>query len=123
MTGAAGAAQRVGGDQVARVISRAREQAGLSTSELAEVVGIGPRQIQNWAAGKGTPANAQRLRQLLDLQYVLDLMKEVYDADGCMLWLHARNRSLGGKRPLDLMAAGQTDDVIEYLDRLADGNF
>jgi tRNA-dihydrouridine synthase len=63
------------------------------------------------------------LRQLLDLQYVLDLMKEVYDADGCMLWLHARNRSLGGKRPLDLMAAGQTDDVIEYLDRLADGNF
>ena len=112
-----------GGEQVARVIARAREQGGLTTAELAKVVGIGTRQLQNWAVGKGTPANAERLRQLLDLQYVLDLLGDVYDTEGSMLWLHARNRALGGARPLDLMIDGRVDEVIQHLDQLADGNF
>ncbi|GAA1761603.1 DUF2384 domain-containing protein [Nocardioides hankookensis] len=109
--------------QVARVIAKVREQAGLTTQEIAEIVGVGQRQVQNWAAGQGTPANSQRLRQLLDLQYVLDLVAEVYDDEGGVMWLHARNRQLEGRRPLDLITDGETDRVIDLLDRLADGNF
>ncbi len=108
--------------QVARVIARAREQAGLTSTDIAEIMGIGTRQVQNWAAGKGRPADNKRLRQLLDLQYVLDLLAELFDAEGSLLWLHARNRTLHGERPLDLLAAGRTDEVISLLDRLADGN-
>src|SRR5690348_13167707 len=102
MPAQAGATAGRGNDpQVARVIARAREQAGLTAAELAEVVGIGTRQLQNWAAGRGAPATTARLRQLLDLQYVLDLMNEIYDHEGGVMWLHARNRMLGGERPLD----------------------
>lgn len=108
--------------QVARLISRVREQAGLTAADIAEIMGIGPRQVQNWASGKGRPADSKRLRQLLDLQYVLDLLGELFDAEGTLLWLHARNRTLGGERPLDLLAAGRADEVIALLDRLADGN-
>ncbi|MFC6340445.1 antitoxin Xre/MbcA/ParS toxin-binding domain-containing protein [Nocardioides hankookensis] len=105
------------------MIAKVREQAGLTTQEIAEIVGVGQRQVQNWAAGQGTPANSQRLRQLLDLQYVLDLVAEVYDDEGGVMWLHARNRQLEGRRPLDLITDGETDRVIDLLDRLADGNF
>lgn len=119
---AAQADEQATNPQVARVISRAREQAGLTVNDIAEIVGIGPRQVQNWAAGRGRPADNKRLRQLLDLQYVLDLLGEIFDAEGSLLWLHARNRTLGGERPLDLLSRGGTDEVIAVLDRLADGN-
>jgi uncharacterized protein (DUF2384 family) len=41
-----------------------------------------------------------------------------------LIWLHARNRLLGGERPLDLLSTPEgADEVIKLLDRLADGNF
>ncbi len=123
MSASTAAGGRTHDPQVARLISRAREQTGLTAAELGEVVGIGQRQVQNWAAGRGTPANGARLRRLLDLQYVLDLVAEVYGDDAALTWLHARNRTLGGERPLDMLAEGRTDEVIGLLDRLADGNF
>lgn len=123
MSAQARASGQAADPQVARVIARVREQAGLTVAEIAEIVGVGARQVQNWAAGHGTPANSQRLRQLLDLQYVLDLVSEVFDDEGSLMWLHARNRQLDGSRPLDLVASGETDKVIALLERLADGNF
>lgn len=119
---AGSAATRDGGASVARLIASARESAGLTNAELADAVGIGSRQLQNWAAGHGTPASSVRLRRLLDLKYVLELVEEVYGNDGATLWLHARNRLLEGQRPLDLIAANRADEVIDLLDRLADGN-
>lgn len=114
------AATREGGS-VARLIVSARDSAGLTNAELAEAVGIGSRQLQNWAAGQSQPGSA-RLRRLLDLKYILDLVEEVYGEDGATVWLHARNRMLESKRPLDLIAEDRADEVIDLLDRIADGN-
>ena len=109
--------------QVARLIAKVRERGSLSAAEIGEVVGVGTRQVQNWATGNGAPANSRKLRQLLDLEYVLDLVTEIFDDEGAALWLHARNRQLDGERPLDLITKNETDRVIGLLDRLADGNF
>jgi uncharacterized protein (DUF2384 family) len=109
--------------QVARLIAKVKEHGHLSSAEIGEIVGVGTRQVQNWASGNGTPASTKRLRQLLDLEYVLDLVTEVFDDEGATMWLHARNRQLDGQRPLDLIAKSDTDRVIGLLDRLADGNF
>jgi uncharacterized protein (DUF2384 family) len=109
--------------QVARLIAKVKERGNLSAAEIGEIVGVGTRQVQNWASGHGTPASTKRLRQLLDLEYVLDLVSEVFDDEGATMWLHARNRQLDGERPLDLIANNETDRVIGLLDRLADGNF
>jgi uncharacterized protein (DUF2384 family) len=109
--------------QVARLIAKVKERGHLTAAEIGEIVGVGTRQVQNWASGNGTPASTKRLRQLLDLEYVLDLVTEVFDDEGATMWLHARNRQLDGERPLDLIAKNETDRVIGLLDRLADGNF
>ncbi|WP_052336198.1 antitoxin Xre/MbcA/ParS toxin-binding domain-containing protein [Nocardioides alkalitolerans] len=122
MTFAQASQESASNQGVARVIARAREQADLSSADLARIVGVGERQIQNWAAGRSGPGSKEKLRQLLDLQYVLDLVREIYEDDGAVMWLHARNRMLGGGRPLDLLAEGRTDEVINLLDRIADGN-
>ena len=121
MSGSA-AAKAEGTTAVARLIVSTRENAGLTNAELAMCVGIGTRQLQNWAAGQGKPASAARLQRLLDMKYVVDLVEEVYGEEGASLWLHARNRLLDGHRPLDLIAENRTDEVIDLLDRLADGN-
>lgn len=108
---------------VAHVIERVKQRGGLTTAEIAQIVGVGPRQVQNWAAGHGGPASKKRLHQLLDLQYVLDLATEIFDDEGAVLWLHARNRQLNSNRPIDLIAEEDAEAVIDLLDRLADGNF
>lgn len=124
MPASANAERARGSDpQVARLIAKVRERGSLSAAEIGEVVGVGTRQVQNWATGNGTPANSRKLRQLLDLEYVLDLVTEIFDDEGAALWLHARNRQLDGERPLDLITKNETDRVIGLLDRLADGNF
>lgn len=109
--------------QVARLIAKVKERGNLSAAEIGEIVGVGTRQVQNWAAGHGTPASSKRLRQLLDLEYVVELVTEIYEDEGATMWLHARNRQLDGERPLDLIAKNETDRVIGLLDRLASGNF
>lgn len=122
MTSSTSTATQDSGNPVARLITSARESAGLTNAELADAVGIGSRQLQNWAAGSGQPAGSAKLRRLLDLKYVLDLVDEVYGLDGATMWLHARNRSLDGRRPLDLIAENRADEVINLLVRIADGN-
>ena len=117
------ASERSFDPQVARLIAKVKERGHLSAAEIGEIVGVGTRQVQNWASGNGTPASTKRLRQLLDLEYVLDLVTEVFDDEGATMWLHARNRQLEGERPLDLIAKNETDRVIGLLTRLADGNF
>lgn len=107
---------------VARLINRARERGGLTAEDIGSIVGVGQRQVQNWAAGRGRPADKERLRRLTDLQYVLDMLTDVYDTEGSVIWLNSRNRILEGQRPLDLLTEGRTDEVIELLQQLSDGN-
>lgn len=107
---------------VARLINKARDRGGLTANDIAGVVGVGQRQVQNWAAGRGRPADKQKLRRLADLQFVLDLLGEIYDSEGVLLWLNSRNRMLEGQRPLDMLAEGLADEVIEVLEQIADGN-
>lgn len=51
------------------------------------------------------------------------IASEVYDDEGVELFTNARNRVLGGERPIDLIARGEGQRVIDYLNILADGNF
>lgn len=48
---------------------------------------------------------------------------EVYDGEGVKIFMTARNRLLDGERPIDLIARGEGQRVIDYLNVLADGNF
>jgi transcriptional regulator with XRE-family HTH domain len=101
-----------------RVVADARR--GLTVSEIGGITGVSERSVQNWAAGKSRPEGESRDR-LLELKYVIEGLSDVYEDEGIEIWLHSRQRSLGGQSPLDLLRDGRFDEVLDAIDRLAGG--
>lgn len=101
-----------------RVVDDARR--GLTLNEIGGIVCVGERSVQNWAAGKTKPEGKSRDR-LLELKYVIEGLSEVFEDEGIEIWLHSRQRSLGGRSPLELLRDGQFNEVLEAVDRLAGG--
>lgn len=91
---------------------------GISQQELGDVVGASVRSIQNWASGHAAPRGGSR-EKLLDVQYLVEELRNVYTDEGIEIWLRARNRNLGGTRPIDLLTAGDVDAVLDEARRLA----
>ena len=83
---------------------------GITQSELGQVVGASVRTVQNWARGSSSPSGT-RAQRLLDLQYLMTELREAYTDEGVEIWLHAKNRNLGGRRPIDLLTEGHGDEV------------
>lgn len=94
--------------------------AGLTLAEIASVTGVRERQVQNWSAGSSRPRDISRDR-LVDVHYLVQQLAEVYKPEGVDIWLHARNRSLEGERPIDMLAQGEFKPVLAAVDRLRAG--
>jgi len=103
----------------ARIVADLRERA-LTTQELADVIGVNARQITNWASGHNVPKGARRDR-LLEVDYIVKQLREVYTREGAEIWLHGRKRSLDGERPIDLMRDGRFQTVVNAVERLRSG--
>jgi hypothetical protein len=87
---------------------------------MARIINVADRQVRNWMAGTNTPSGRNRDR-LLELQYVTDQLREIYTSEGSEIWLHGRKRSLTGRRPVDLLADGEFEPVLEAIERLRAG--
>lgn len=101
-----------------RVVADVRR--GLTVSEIGGITRVSERSVQNWASGKSKPEGDSRDR-LLELKYVIEGLTDVYEDEGIEIWLHSRQRSLGGQSPLDLLQEGRFDEVLDAVDRLAGG--
>lgn len=102
-----------------KVVAHLRSHS-LSTAEIGRLTGVTERQVQRWASGISRPDSDSRSR-LLELAYVVAQLREVYTEDGTEIWLHGRNRGLNHQRPIDLLAAGKFDLVLNEIDRLTNG--
>jgi len=91
---------------------------GITQAELGEAVGASLRTVQNWARGDATPKGV-KVTRLLDLSYLVEQLQAAYTEEGIGIWLHSRNRNLGGSRPIDLIVGGQLDEVLEEAERVA----
>lgn len=95
-------------------------KAGITQAELAKAVGSGPRAVQNWARGQNTP-RGEAVKRLLDVRTVVELLGDSYTDEGIDIWLHARNRNLDMRRPIDLIIEGHIEDVIDQAKWVAGG--
>ena len=102
-----------------RVVRKVAD-AGLSQVQIANAVGASLRTVQGWAAGTSTPKGIKAQR-LLDLKYLVEELSDGHTEEGIQIWLHARNRNLEGRRPIELLAEGQTDAVVAEVDRITGG--
>jgi uncharacterized protein (DUF2384 family) len=101
-----------------RVVADAREL--LTLSEIAEVTGVQTRSVQNWATGTTRPDGIQRDR-LLELQYIVDALSDVYDSEGADIWIHRPQRMLNHQTPIDALKAGRFEEILAVIDYLAGG--
>jgi uncharacterized protein (DUF2384 family) len=102
-----------------RVVDKLRAN-GLQLAEIGRITGVQLRQVQHWLAGTSRPASDTQSR-LLDLHYIIEQLGDTYRPEGIEIWLHGRNRALGGRRPIELLETGEFEDVIQLVEQLTHG--
>lgn len=92
----------------------------VDTADLARVSDTNPRSVSRWKADQAVPRREAEER-LLELRAVVDLARNVMRDDAARLWMRSPNPDLGYDKPLDLIAKGRYQGVIDLLLAIAEG--
>jgi putative toxin-antitoxin system antitoxin component (TIGR02293 family) len=104
----------------ALLLNHLYEGSVVDTADLARVSSAHPRSVIRWQTQETKPRRDAEER-LLELRAVVDLARNVMQDDAARFWMRAPNRDLEYKKPLDLVANGQYERVIDLLLALAEG--
>ena len=92
-----------------------------SQRRLAELLDVSPAQITRWQRGQGIDAvNAERV-DLLEL--VMSHLLRLYPLELAESWLTALNPQLADRRPIDLVRAGRTRELLEAISAERAGSY
>ena len=84
-----------------------------SGSALADLLGVSRSRITRWLKGAGIdPVNAEKV-DLLEL--VWSNLLRVYEPEAARAWLWGVNPLLGDRRPIDLVRAGKTEELMRAI--------
>ncbi|MBX7068387.1 MAG: MbcA/ParS/Xre antitoxin family protein [Microthrixaceae bacterium] len=92
----------------------------VDTADLARVSDTNARSVARWKAEAAAPRREAEER-LLELRAVVDLTRRVMRDDAARLWMRSPNPDLDYEKPLDLIASGQYQRVVDLLLALAEG--
>lgn len=92
----------------------------VDTTDLARVSDTNPRSVARWRSEEATPRREAEER-LLELRAVVDLARKVMRDEAARFWMRSPNPDLGYEKPLELVAEGQYQRVIDLLLALAEG--
>lgn len=95
-------------------------QNGVPLVDVGRATRVKVRQVQHWLAGTSKPSGPT-LERLIDLSYLVERLADVYHPEGIEIWFHARNRALGGRRPIDMLEDGEFEPVIDLVEQLTQG--
>ncbi len=94
---------------------------GLTQADLAHATGASERLVRNWKKASAIrPEYEERLRDVRDIALIL---RDSLTPRGVGQWLRARNRMLGGRRPLELIHEGDLARVREAALAFVDGAY
>jgi uncharacterized protein (DUF2384 family) len=84
-----------------------------TAARLADLLGVSRSQVTRWLRGAGIdPANAEKV-DLLELVWA-NLLR-LYDREAALAWLFGLNPVLGDRRPIDLIRAGRTEELMRAI--------
>jgi transcriptional regulator with XRE-family HTH domain len=102
---------------VARYINELERDGGLKGTDIANIAHVSKATVSRWINGALKPrAHTQLI--LSDLHYVVGRLQEFYSPDEIRTWLYARHPQLEGERAIDVINQGQSERVVNILDRL-----
>jgi uncharacterized protein (DUF2384 family) len=84
-----------------------------SAAQLADMLGVSRSRVTRWLRGAGIdPLNAEKV-DLLEL--VWSSLLRIYEREAALAWLFGVNPSLGDRRPIDLVRAGRTEELMRAI--------
>src|SRR4051812_16278724 len=95
---------------------------GLTSGDIALATHVNERTVRRWKAGDHTTRDASYDR-LTNLRDVVLVLEDSLTRRGVRQWFRARNRLLGGDRPIDRLAAGDLKSVMRAAQAFADGSY
>jgi len=95
---------------------------GVTQADVAQVTRTDPKTVYAWRASKVRPRNATYER-LDGLREVVRALADSLTPRGVGQWLHAANRLLDGRRPLDVLREGDRDKVLQAARSFVDGAY
>ena len=107
---------------VSRILDRLRDDGGLQSKDIANIVAVSPATVSRWSSGKASP-DLRTQTVIAELRYVVDRLNDFYKPDETRLWLHALHPMLNGERAIDLINAGRTEEVLAVIESLDTGAF
>jgi hypothetical protein len=104
---------------IARRLDLLEEKAAMRSVDVANLLGTRPETVSRWNQGKAFPrSDTQRI--LLDLEYIVEQLADLYSPQEARLWLYSRQRLLEGATPAELIREGKAQAVIAVIDQLRD---
>ncbi len=97
-----------------------QEKGALRSADVANVLNVRPETVSRWNNGKALP-HASTERQLLELEFIVDKLADIYEPLDARLWLFSRQRLLQERTPVELIQQGQIDDVLAAVNQLLGG--
>ena len=94
----------------------------LGNNQVAELLGVNRSQPSRWRSGKEGLATESR-RAVLDLDYVIARLHEVWVPEVATIWLTSPNAFLGGGTPVETLKQRGVLDVIAAIDAEAAGAY
>ena len=107
---------------VARKLDSIRTKGGMKSIDVANVLGQRPETVSRWNQGKAFPRRDAE-KTLLELEYIIDELSDLYEPQEARLWLFSRQKLLNGQTPAELIQEGRTEDVRNVVAQLRDGVF
>ncbi len=105
---------------IARRLEAIQTKAAMRSSDVAHVLNVRPETVSRWNMGKALP-HARTEKQLLELEFVIDKLADIYEPRDARLWLFSRQRLLNDQMPAQLMQLGRVDEVLASVNQLLDG--
>src|SRR5260370_19507867 len=99
---------------IARKLESLQKKGSIKMVDVANVLQIRPETVSRWNQGKAFP-QPECERTLLDLEYIIDQLADLYQPDEARKWLFSRQRLLDGEVPADLIRQHRTDDIIKVI--------
>lgn len=104
----------------AETIEQITADFSISIETLARFLNTSTRTVMRWKK-EGVKPSINHRERLEKIAYINRKLREVLKPEAIERWLHAYNDSLGGKRPLDLLAKGQYDKLLAAIAQVEEG--
>jgi hypothetical protein len=94
----------------------------LGNNEVAHLLGVSRSQPSRWRSGaEGITAHNQRA--LVDLDYVVVRLHQMWVPDVAAIWLESPNAYLGGATPIDVLRRHGPAALIQAIEAESEGSY